>query len=69
MSISTEIDLLITNMLILSRLDASFPVKVAKKVKIEKNNQITEYTDIAMSDLVFFSMAHQRVETKCVICV
>ena len=29
-SISTEIDLLVTNMIISSQLDASFPVKVAK---------------------------------------
>ena len=52
MSISTEIDLLITNMVIFSRLDASFPVKVAKNVKIEKKCQMTEYIDIALSDLV-----------------
>ena len=53
----TEIDLLITNMLILSRLGASFPVKVAKKVKIEKKIQMTEYMyiDIALSDLVYTS--------------
>ena len=36
-SISTEIDLLTMNMIIFSRLDASFPVKVAKNVKVEKN--------------------------------
>ena len=54
MSISTEIDLLITNMIIFSRLDASFPVKVSKNVKIEKKKcQMTEYIDIALSDLVF----------------
>ena len=52
MSISTEIDLLITNMVIFSRLDASYPVKVAKKVEIEKKCQMTEYIDIALSDLV-----------------
>jgi len=34
--ISTEIDLLITNLIIFSRLNASFPVKVAKQVKIKK---------------------------------
>ena len=53
MSISTEIGLLITNMIIFSRLDASYPVKVANKnVKIEKKCQKTEYIDIALSDLV-----------------
>ena len=52
MSISTEIDLLITNMIIFSRLDASFPVKVSKKVEIEKKCQMTEYIDIALSDIV-----------------
>ena len=52
MSISTEIDLLITNMVIFSRLDASYPVKVAKKVENEKKCQMTEYIDIALSDLV-----------------
>ena len=35
-SFTYEIDLLITNMIIFSRLDALFPVKEAKKVKIEK---------------------------------
>ena len=35
-SISTEIDLLITNMIIFSRLGASFLVKVAKNAKIKK---------------------------------
>ena len=39
MSISTEIDLLITNMIIFSRLGASFPVKVAKNFKIEDKVQ------------------------------
>ena len=53
MSISTEIDLLITNMIIFSRLDASFPVKVAKNFKIEKKSQMTEYIEIVLSDLVF----------------
>ena len=52
MSISTEIDLLITNMIIISRLVASFPVKVAKHLKIEKKIQMTEYIDIALNDLV-----------------
>ena len=54
MSISTEIDLLIANMIIFSRLDASFPVKVSKTVEIEKKCQMTEYIDIALSDLVLF---------------
>ena len=36
-SISTEIDLLITNMIIFSQLDASFSVKVAKMSKLKKN--------------------------------
>ena len=54
MSISTEIDLLITNMIISSRLDASFPVKVAKNINIEKKCQMTEYIDIALSNLGFF---------------
>ena len=54
-SISNEIDLLITNMSILSWLDASFPVKVAKNFKIEKKCQMTEYTDIALSDLVYYT--------------
>ena len=36
MSNSTEIDLLITNMIIFSRLVVSFPVKVAKKSKLKK---------------------------------
>ena len=53
-SILTEIDLLITNMIIISRLDASFPVKVAKNVKIEKKCQMTEYIDIALNNLVFY---------------
>ena len=52
-SISTEIDLLITNMVLLSRLDASFSVKVARNVKIENNCQMTEYIDIPLSGLVF----------------
>ena len=47
MPISTEIDLLITNMITFSRLDASYPIKVAENVKIEK-----KYIDIAMSVLV-----------------
>ena len=54
MSITYEIDLLITNIIIFSRLDALFPVKVAKNVKIEKKCQMTEYIDIALSDLVWF---------------
>ena len=53
MSIWTEIDQLVTNMIIFSRLDVSFPVKVAKNVKIEKKSQMTEYIDIALSDLVY----------------
>ena len=40
MSISTEIDLLIANMIIFSRLDASFPVKGAKNVKNLKKMSI-----------------------------
>ena len=52
MSISTEIDLLITIMIIFNCLDASFPVKVAQNVKIEKKCQMSEYIDIALSDLV-----------------
>ena len=54
MSISTEIDLLIANMIIFSRLDASFPAKGAKNVKNLKKCQLTEYRpiDIALSDLV-----------------
>ena len=55
MSISTEIDLLIPNMIIFSRSDASFPVKVAKMSKLKKQSQMTEYIDIALSDLVFSS--------------
>ena len=52
-SISTEIDQLITNMIISSRFGASFSVKVAKNVKIEKKTfQLTVYIDIALSDLV-----------------
>ena len=42
MSISTEFDLLIANMVIYSRLDESFPVKKAKNVKVEKKN-VTEH--------------------------
>ena len=42
---STEIDLLITNMIIFSQLDASFPVKVSKNVEIEKK--------MSNDDLVF----------------
>ena len=53
MSISTEIDLLITNMIIFSRLDVQFPLKVAKMSKLKKKSQMTEYIDIALSDLVF----------------
>ena len=56
MSISTEIDLLITNMIIFSRLDALFPGKVAKNVKIEKTSQMTKYIDIALSDFVFVTV-------------
>ena len=52
MSITYEIDLLITNMIIFRRLDALFPVKVAKNVKIKKKCQMTEYIDISLSDLV-----------------
>ena len=56
-SLLTEIDLLITNMIIISRLDASFPVKVAKNVKVDKRKcQMTEYIDIALSDLVYFKI-------------
>ena len=60
MSISTEIDLLVTNMIILSRFDASFPVKVAQNVIIEKKCQMTEYIDIALSDLVLFFIEIER---------
>ena len=53
-SISTEIDLLITNMIISSRLDVSFPVNVAKKVKMKKKTcQLTEYIDIALRNLAY----------------
>ena len=53
MSITYKIDLLITNMIIFCRLDASFPVKGAKNVKNKKKTcQLTEYIDIALSDLV-----------------
>ena len=52
-SISTVIDLLIANMIIYSRLDASFPVKGANNVKNLKKCELTEYIDIALSDLVF----------------
>ena len=52
MSISTEIDLLIANMIIFGRLDASFPVKGPKMSKIIKKCQLTEYIDIALSGLV-----------------
>ena len=41
-SISTEIDLLITNMIIFSQLDASFPVRVSNNIEIEKKSQMTE---------------------------
>ena len=51
-SISTEIDLLITNMILFSQLDASFPVKVAKISKLKKC-QMTEYIYIALIDLVY----------------
>jgi len=47
-SISTKTDLLIMNMIIFSRLNALFLEKVAKKC------QLTEYIDIALSDLVPF---------------
>ena len=69
MSISTEIDLLITNMIISSRLDVSFPVNVAKKVKMKKKTcQLTEYIDIALSDLVFMSSGYaepRHAADKC----
>ena len=55
MSISTEIDLLITLMIISSRLDASFLVKVKKMLKMKKTIQITEYIDIALSNLVLIA--------------
>ena len=61
MSITTEIDLLITNMMIFSRLDASFPDKVPKKCKkLKKKCQMTEYIDIALSDLVFSFLAEEK---------
>ena len=54
----TEIDLLITNMIIFSRLDASFPVKVAKNIKIKKKCQLTENIAIVLSDLVLELYSH-----------
>ena len=39
-------------MIIFSRFDASFPVNGAKNVKNFKKCQLTEYIDIALSDLV-----------------
>ena len=42
------------NMIVFSRLDGSFPVKVAKNIKIEKKSEMTEYIDIALSDLVLY---------------
>ena len=47
-------------MIIFSRLDASCPVKVAKYVKIEIKCQMTEYIDIALSDLVFVPTGTRR---------
>ena len=61
MSISTEIDLLIVNMIIFSRLYASFLIKGAKNDKNSKKCQLTEYIDIALSDLVFFSFARFNI--------
>ena len=60
MSITYEIDLLIMNMIIFSRLDALFPVKVAKMSKLKKR-QITEYIDIVLSDLVIFLFSHFKI--------
>ena len=60
MSISTEIDLLITNLIIFSWLNASYPVKVAKNINIENKYQMTEYIDIALSDLVFVPTGTRR---------
>jgi len=65
-SISTEINLLITNMIIFSRLDASFSVKRGKKSKLKKC-QLTEYIDIALSDLVFSSLVMPRHTTVSVV--
>ena len=48
MSITYEIDLPIKSMIILSRLDALFPVKMAKNVKTTKTCQMTEYIDIGV---------------------
>ena len=53
-SISTNIDLLYTNLLTCSRSGASFPNKIAEMSNILKS-QMTEYIDIALSDLVFNS--------------
>ena len=64
MSISTEIDLLITNMIMFSRLDVSFSVEEAKNVKIEKTCQLTEYIDIALNNLVFLTTWY--VLHKCI---
>ena len=55
MSILTEIDLLITNMIIFSQLDALFRVKVSKMSTLKKS-KMTEYIDIALSDLVILAI-------------
>ena len=69
MSISTEIDLLITNMIIFSRLEASFPVKVAKKVNIEKKT--VKWLNILTSPwaiLFFFFMLRMLARQRDVNC-
>ena len=54
-SISTEIDLLITNMIIFSRFDASFPLKVAKNVKIEKKVKWLNILTLPWAILLYFN--------------
>ena len=51
-SIFIDIDSLITNLLLFCLLVKLFLFKGAKNVKFEKKCQITEYIDIALSDLV-----------------
>ena len=59
MSFSTNLDVLNTNLIIFFRLKKSLQVKSAKSLKRDVTAYIkmTEYVDIAFSDLVMFCFA------------
>ena len=57
---SIDVDLLITNLLLLCRLVKLLLFKGAKNVKIEKICQMPEYINITSSDLVYYNTSlHQ----------